>query len=284
MGLFGKKEKQIEVKKNEEKFELEDIFLLPASEVPEKSKRDMALSIEKSRQLLEEKNITSEYPVLFQNDDTKRIEAFWVNPFLPIKCKNEQVLWYRKKEEGLVNKTLRAYDALTEYRCYFYDLKEHQMSMYALSENIDVIVNNQKRISESQREGTFAGIGASGTFVGSSGSFSTGESQTFGDVNIMAEGEIVFTFYAVPDPNGLAKLVKYQIKTQKEWSDKLRKQDNEKQKREQEIKCTSCNNFNPIDAKFCNKCGHKFTTICTQCKNVNPTDSSFCNKCGFSLQ
>ncbi len=284
MGLFSKKEKKIEDTK-EHQFELEDIFLIPVSEIPEKSKQDMAISIEKTRNFIEERNFHSELPILYTDENTNKIKAFYVNPWLPIKCKDEAILWYRKKEEGLVNKTLRAYEVLTEYRCYFYDLKTHSFQGYCHTPDIDVVVTNQKRISESQRDGNFAGIGARGTFIGSSGSFSTGESQTFGDVNIMDEGEIVFTFFSVPDPNGLAKLIKYQIKNKKEWNDKLIKQDAEKAKLEnKENICIKCNNVNPQNSQFCNKCGHKFTTICTQCKNPNPSDSSFCNKCGFALQ
>lgn len=285
MGLFSKKEKKNEINVPEEKFELEDIFLIPLSEIPEKSKRDMASSIDNARKFLEENDVTMEVPVPLEDEKTGRIEFVRVNLGLPIKCKGEAVLWYRKIEEGVFNKTLRAYEAVTEYRCYFYDFKTQKIMLVPLYFDNDVIVTNQKRISESQREGNFVGLGARGTFVGSSGGISTSESQTFGDVNIMFEGEISFTFWGVADPNGLARLIKYVIKKSKEWNERITKQEKEEQKLEnKEINCTSCNSPNSMEAKFCNKCGHKFTTICTKCKNVNPSDSSFCNQCGFTLQ
>jgi ribosomal protein L40E len=235
---------------------------------------------------MEEGNITGLIPKWRENKETGKIEeAFQYNAILPIKGEGETILWYRKKEEGLINKTLRAYEVLTEYRCYFYDLKTHIFINCPLFYALDVVVTNQKRISESQRSGSFIGTGASGTFVGSSGGFSTGESQTFGDVNILDEGEIVFTYFSVADPNGLAKLIKYLIKKEQDLVERIEKQVKNLEKlKNTELECIKCQTPNPCDSKFCNKCGQKFTTVCTQCKNVNPSDSSFCNKCGFTLQ
>lgn len=157
--------------------------------------------------------------------------------------------------------------------------------MCTIYDEWSVVITNQKRISESQHSGSFSGVGHHGTFVGTTGGFSTGESETFGDVNVMTDGEIGFTYTAVPDPSGLANLIKYQIKRVKVLAERLETQDEQREKLEtKEIKCAQCQSFNPGDSQFCNKCGHKFTTICTQCKNVNPADSSFCNKCGFTLK
>ena len=284
MGLFGKKEKKNETTKNEkdEPYQLEDIFLIPVSEIPEKSKRDMALSIEIERQHYEEKGMLEmKIATTLENGESILIDDI----LLPMKCKGEQVLWYRKFLDGVFNKTLQGYEAVTEYRCYVYNLKHQQRQIAVFLSDDDVIVTNQKRISESQREGNFGGLGSRGTFIGSSSGTSTSESQTYGDVNLMQEGEIVLTFYDVVDPNGLAKLMKYTIKKTKESEERSRKFVESKRKLEnKEIKCISCNNHNSSDAKFCNKCGHKFTTVCNKCKNVNPSDSSFCNQCGFTLQ
>lgn len=286
MGLFSKKENKNEIKKTQDEkvgnFELEDVFLIPVSEIPEKSKRDMALSIEIERQFLAEKGWDEmKYAITLENGEPVLIDDI----LLPMKCKGEQVLWYRKIEDGIFNKTLRGYEAFTEYRCYFYDLKDHLRTWSLITGDMDVVVTNQKRISESQRDGNFVGFGNRGVFTGSSGGTSRSESQTYGDVNIMLDGEIDFTFFNVVDPNGLAKLIKYTIKKAKEGEEKNKKFVESKRKLEnKEIKCISCNNPNSSDAKFCNKCGHKFTTVCSKCKNINPSDSSFCNQCGFTLQ
>ncbi|MBM3910536.1 MAG: zinc ribbon domain-containing protein [Thaumarchaeota archaeon] len=293
--MFGKKKEKnephkpdnIEIQK-QDSFELEDIFLIPVSEVPEKSKYDVAISIEKSREFLKNNNIFEEaakWPIVLENG-----ERYLADIYLPMKCKGESVLWYRKIQEGLINKTINEYEVLSEYRCYRYLLKSHRIGCLPISPDLDVIVTNQMRISQSQREGTFAGLGSRGTFVGSVGGISIGESQTVGDVNVMQEGEIAFTFFSVQDPNGLAKLIKYVIKKTKEiWEEDSKRiqAKRELQNQTTDLHCEKCGTTNIISAKFCNKCGNKLKSksgICAKCGKENPSGSSFCNSCGFALQ
>jgi ribosomal protein L40E len=47
--------------------------------------------------------------------------------------------------------------------------------------------------------------------------------------------------------------------------------------------CHSCQQQNPIDARFCNSCGEKLIQICSGCQHENKNDAQFCNQCGSSL-
>ncbi len=49
------------------------------------------------------------------------------------------------------------------------------------------------------------------------------------------------------------------------------------------MRCASCNQENPNDAKFCNSCGAALDSACPNCQRTNPSGSAFCNGCGQSL-
>ena len=292
--LFGrKKEKPLELgahRPNEksiekdEKVELKDIFLIPNSEIPDDQKQEFLNALTHTSQAIGDE--TASYAVLYEEDNTGIIKYFDANVFLPIKAKGENVLWYRIKHEGVFHKKIRAFEALTNYRAYFYDLAERGFRSCPIFHSTDVVVNNQKRISESQRQGSFAGVGARGTFVGSTGGTSTGESQTFGDVNLLNESQIDFVFFSIADPNGLASLIKTVINNWRDIYKKLEKQDKTKSQNQsnKNFNCEKCGTSNPSNSKFCNKCGSKLGSACIKCGANNPDNSSFCNKCGFTLK
>lgn len=112
MGLFSKKEKRIEVKDDEtpkvSNIILEDIYLIPVSEIPENSKQDFINSVGSVHKFLRARNFKETVPVLYENDKTGQIEGRYVEIWLPIKLEGESILWYRKKEDGLINKTISA--------------------------------------------------------------------------------------------------------------------------------------------------------------------------------
>jgi hypothetical protein len=285
--LFGRKKEKIEQKETKkiETIEVDEPFLIPENEIPEKQLQEFINIIEITRQKTAH---LSKAPVLYQNEKTGKIKVFYVDIFLPLKTKDEVILWYRAKHEGVFDKKLRGFDVVTNYRAYYYDLTQPYAPMARFLSGVeDVVINNQKRYSTSQRNGSFSGIGARGTFVGSSSGISKSMSQTIGDVNIMDEGQIQFTFFSVEDPNGLSKLLKHIIKNRAELYEKLEEQHRnyEKEKTNKDaINCENCGTANLSNSKFCNKCGLMLNKPCSQCGKVNPADSSFCNECGFALQ
>lgn len=52
-----------------------------------------------------------------------------------------------------------------------------------------------------------------------------------------------------------------------------------------ELLCSSCNQPNPNDAKFCNYCGDTLQSIiiCKACNEENKIGAKFCNNCGAKL-
>jgi ribosomal protein L40E len=47
--------------------------------------------------------------------------------------------------------------------------------------------------------------------------------------------------------------------------------------------CKKCGWSNPVDSKFCNRCGSPLSAVCSNCGNKNPTDAAFCNECGTKI-
>src|SRR6267154_4505809 len=44
--------------------------------------------------------------------------------------------------------------------------------------------------------------------------------------------------------------------------------------------CAKCNNDNPADASFCERCGAKLAMVCPTCKTLASPGARFCKKCG----
>ena len=53
--------------------------------------------------------------------------------------------------------------------------------------------------------------------------------------------------------------------------------------RNEDLECKKCGWSNPIDSKFCNRCGSSLSAVCPNCNNKNPSDAAFCNECGTKL-
>ncbi|MGI0056583.1 MAG: zinc ribbon domain-containing protein [Nitrosarchaeum sp.] len=287
--MFGRKNEETQIEEKEQKqpetINVKEPFLIPNKEIPEKQMQDFIKMIEITRQ---ETSNVPKAPILYQDIETGRILFFEVDICLPLKTKDEVTLWYRTKHEGVLNKKLRVFEAVTNYRVFYYDLTNPHPLTWSLSNGESVVVNNQRRYSTSQRQGSFAGFGARGIFAGSTGGTSLSQSETVGDVVLMSEGQIDFTFFGIEDPHGLAGLIKNVVKNRMDLVEKLRMQDaNDKVPKvlnKDSINCEKCGSSNPNKSKFCNKCGAKLGSACTKCGAYNPDNSSFCNKCGFTLK
>jgi hypothetical protein len=169
----------------------------------------------------------------------------------------------------------------------------------------DVVVNNQRRASNTDSVGFY-----SGSYRSLSGFRNTkASSRTIGDVVLIAEGKPYIIFGQVADPHGLASVIKSMKKQQShiriggqlqtentgEEQTKVTQANNRIQVTQTTsmtpsnnvvnvINCNKCgNNNNPKGSKFCNKCGSKLQNNCANCGNINPENSAFCNQCGFAL-
>ncbi len=215
-------------------------------------------------------------------------KVFYKAPFL---AENEEVLWMRTMDEGIINRHVRMLFALTNFRAIQYDFKTHECGRVFLSTVDDIVVMNQHRESDSQSSGTYR---RTGNYTGTSGERST-TSRIVGDVVFMADGRSMIQFSHVTDPEGLVRLAKAACDDIKEAEKKFPQRQKTEgtirsgaigtapQALQDQIVCPSCKQLISAGANFCNNCGAKVSYVCSKCGHTNPEDSKFCNSCGFAL-
>lgn len=123
---------------------------------------------------------------------------------LPFLLEGESIVWHNLLTEGVINKQATWLDVITNYRILEYSFKQHGANFVTFSALDDVVVMNQKRISQSNGQGSY---GRSKYHIaGTSTSRSTG--ITVGDIVFVSQGKPIITFHQIQDPRGLVKLVK----------------------------------------------------------------------------
>jgi double zinc ribbon protein len=228
-----------------------------------------------------------------------------------IQIRTQQILVFNS-ESGYPSQIYLQFEliALTNCRAFYYDYKQHAGAALLLPGIEDVIVNNQRRVSNTDSVAFYSG--SYHRYAGSSSGIrnTKGTSVTLGDVVFIAEGKPFITFSQVTDPHGLARVVKslkqqthmqttgrVQIEPIKQGQPETTQLDSKTQAIQTKtiapnnndnsivkVVCNKCgNNINPKGSKFCNKCGFKLQNNCTNCGNINPENSAFCNQCGFAL-
>jgi ribosomal protein L40E len=60
-------------------------------------------------------------------------------------------------------------------------------------------------------------------------------------------------------------------------------QKKDEDEKKEDLECKKCGWYNPVDSKFCNRCGSSLSAVCPNCGNKNPSDASFCNECGTKI-
>ncbi len=217
-------------------------------------------------------------------------------PMIPFLSSGETIVWNNIQTKGAVNKKIKQLDLVTNYRVYQYDYGDHMGNYVLISAIEEVIVSNQRRLSDSNRYGNY--VRSSYTITGHANTKTT--SQTVGDVSILANGRPYILFRGISDPNGLARVIKSMKKQCKfitnpptdlvkdyviDTSEAESHVENSIVEVEYSI-CIFCNKKNLPNSKFCNHCGQSLPIInrCMECNFVNPKDAIFCNQCGNNLK
>jgi hypothetical protein len=130
---------------------------------------------------------------------------YWSNVYgLPFLLEGESIIWSNLQTEGTFKKRATWLEVVTNYRILQYSYQQHAANAVSLAALEDIVVMNQKRISQSTGYGSY---GRSKYHIaGSGGSRSTG--MTIGDIVFVSQGRPFITFSQVQDPRGLAKLIK----------------------------------------------------------------------------
>jgi hypothetical protein len=130
---------------------------------------------------------------------------YWSNIYgLPFLLEGESIIWSNLQTEGTIKKRATWLEVVTNYRILQYSLQRHAANYVSLAALEDIVVMNQRRVSQSTGYGSY---GRSRYHIaGTSGSRSTG--ITIGDIVFISQGRPFITFNQIQDPRGLVKLVK----------------------------------------------------------------------------
>ena len=186
------------------------------------------------------------------------IENTTVYPNTPFIAVGENILWSNVQTKGTLNRRVVWLEALTNFRIFQYNYESHLASYAFFSAIDDVIVTNQKRISESQSGGTYYGnrFGSMRTGYGNTKTRST--SVTYVDVVFITDGKPFITLFQIRDPHGLSRIAKGVKKQTTQVEKLLKKGTRNKVKnnnKESDLTCQSCGTTNDMVANFCNQCG-----------------------------
>jgi hypothetical protein len=182
----------------------------------------------------------------------------------------EKIIWHNEITKGIFNKHVIGTQRVTNYRVVY------NSSEILLKDVDDILVMNQRRISQSQYMGT-----SSGRYTRFGAGSSRSKSVTIGDVVFMYRGAPYIIFNQITDPSGVVRLAKAARKQilsavlinekQKIQSQKMQE---DRQKRERAINATVSSSTTSVNVGM---------IVCPRCSSTNEKGSKYCNNCGFRL-
>ncbi|MHB8699418.1 MAG: hypothetical protein ACYC7D_00155 [Nitrososphaerales archaeon] len=111
----------------------------------------------------------------------------------------ESILWKRSFSKGVFNRHLTFTEVVTNIRAASIDDEQLKLIGYVPLRISEISVDKERR----EYDGMHTGVGTHGVYTG----LSSGQSVMYGNVNFIANGKIILTFYNVRDPQGLKNLV-----------------------------------------------------------------------------
>jgi len=184
------------------------------------------------------------------------IETTTIYPKTPIIAYGENILWSNIQTKGTLNRKAVWLEALTNFRIFEYNYESHSCNYPFLSAIDDIIVTNQKRVSESQSGVTYYGSKVGSIRTGYGNTKTRSSSVTYGDVIFIADGKPFITLYQIRDPHGLTRIAKGAKKQTIQVEKLLKKGVKPNIKNiDSNLACQGCGTVNNQDANFCNQCG-----------------------------
>jgi ribosomal protein L40E len=215
---------------------------------------------------------------------TRTVNIYPLTPFL---AEGEEIIWRNILLEPKSKDKIEAVQVVTNYRVLLYNYEQHVGTVILLPSIEDITVTN---ITHTKQKPV-------GTYIKSS-PFSSIENlnkDTIGDVVFNFGGRSFLTFSQISEPGKLASTVRLMIQnTNMQVIEPPQLQSEQESipqstispevsEKNDDLECKECGWANPIDSKFCNRCGSSLSTVCPNCSFKNPSDASFCNECGTKI-
>ncbi len=221
-----------------------------------------------------------------------------IYPLIPFLSQGEEIVWSNISTKGLLKKKDNVVNIITNYRIFQYDYVDHDGSFILLDE--DVVVNNQRRVSNSNISEIYS---KSRSLIPGNKTDKT-KSTTVGDLEVISNRKTSITLKNINDPESLIRLIgsitnecnfttgsATTIQKSETTDNTVTEENGNNVKKTQsdlennDIVCDNCNTKNPMNSKFCYKCGQKLNGLkrCNRCNQINVHNALFCSQCGNKL-
>jgi hypothetical protein len=234
---------------------------------------------------------------------TGLISSVKIYPMTPFLFQGEEIVWNNIiTKEGFDDiKKISWLDLVTNYRVFQYDYISHRGSFILIDEIVDTEVKNIRQLSDLNTHET---QDISKYSISDHRDIKI-QTNTIGDIVVIADKKLPITLKNIKDPNGLTIVIE-SMKKQRNFSVKnstisspinetfpmidkdIKYNDKEKSASTLQndfIICGNCRKKNILNSKFCIKCGQELNipNKCNRCNQPYVIDALFCNMCGNKL-
>lgn len=164
---------------------------------------------------------------------------------------------------------------ITNYRIFQYNYEKHQGTGILFPLLHEETVTDQRPTLATDSIGNY--------FIHSyslTGIKDAATNKVIGDLSFHTPDKPSITFTQITDPETLSTAVR----RLKEKHAKTRIDGKEEkiipETKGGSLRCSACENDNPLGSKFCNKCGSAFSMLCNKCGQPNVVGCLFCSQCG----
>lgn len=204
-------------------------------------------------------------------DPNKTIDIYPNTPFL---ADSEEMIWQHTVFND--EREISTIDAVTNYRIFQYNYETHQGAGILFPLLQEETVSSQRPTLAKDSVGNY--------FIHSynlAGIKEPSTNKVVGDISFHRMDKPLITFTQITDPETLSTAVR----RMKEKHSRTRIDGkNEKIVPETKVgfvRCSACENENPLGSKFCNKCGSAISvSSCNKCGQLNIVGAIFCSNCG----
>jgi hypothetical protein len=204
-------------------------------------------------------------------DPNKTIDIYPNTPFL---ADSEEMIWqYTVFNDGI---EISKIDAVTNYRIFQYDYEKHQ--------GIGILFPFLQEETISNHRPTLVKDSVGNYFIHSynlAGIKEASTNKVIGDISFNTLDKPSITFTQITDPETLSTAVRRLKEKHSRTRIDGKDEKNILESKVGFVRCSACENENPLGSKFCNKCGSAISvSSCNKCGQLNIVGAIFCSNCG----
>jgi hypothetical protein len=199
-----------------------------------------------------------------------------IYPNAPFLADGEEMIWQHLLFYDNDKREIIMINAITNYRVFQYNYEKHQ--------GIGILFPLLQEQTVSNQRPTLAKDSVGNYFIHSynlAGIKEASTSKVVGDISFRALDKPSITFTQITDPETLSTAVRRLKEKHSRTSIDGKEEKIIPETKVGFVRCSACENENPLGSKFCNKCGSALSvSSCNKCGQLNIVGAIFCSNCG----